>query len=181
VIRTERLELLPARPAHLRAALLGPEELAESLGAAVPATWPPEFLDTPALEFTLARLLEGPAHDGWWMYFVILPTGGRTLIGATGYKGPPTAEGTVEVGYGIVRDQRRQGFASESVRALLSRAFAVPAVRSVIAETLPHLTPSIGVLAKCGFQLVGAGSEPGVLRYALSREAYQAGRATVAP
>jgi RimJ/RimL family protein N-acetyltransferase len=115
------------------------------------------------------------------MYFVILPTGGRTLIGAAGYKGPPTAEGTVEVGYGIVRDQRRRGFASESVRALLSRAFAVPAVRSVIAETLPDLTPSIGVLAKCGFQAVGAGSEPGVLRYALSREAYQAGKATVAP
>lgn len=176
MIRTERLELLPAQPANLRAALLGSEELAESLGAAVPSTWPPEYLDAPALEYTLARLLEGSAHDGWWMYFVILPAGGRTLIGAVGYKGPPAADGTVEVGYGIVRNQRRQGFASESVRALLGRAFAVSAVRTVIAETLPELTPSIGVLSKCGFQLVGAGSEPGVIRFALSREAYETGR-----
>jgi RimJ/RimL family protein N-acetyltransferase len=181
VIRTERLELLPAQPVHLRAALLGSDELAESLGAAVPATWPPEFLDRPALEFTLARLLESPADDGWWMYFVILSTGGRTLVGTAGYKGPPSADGTVEVGYGIVRDQRRQGFASESVRALLSRAFALPAVRSVIAETLPELAPSIGVLGKCGFQLVGTGSEPGVIRFALSRAAYEAGRITIAP
>jgi RimJ/RimL family protein N-acetyltransferase len=42
----------------------------------------------------------------------------------------------------------------------------------VIAETLPELTPSIGVLGKCGFHLIGEGSEPGVIRFELTRAAY---------
>jgi hypothetical protein len=39
--------------------------------------------------------------------------------------------------------------------------------------------PDRTALRKCGFQLVGAGSEPGVIRFALSREAYETGRAGI--
>jgi [ribosomal protein S5]-alanine N-acetyltransferase len=173
MIATKRLELVPATVESARAALNGESALAACLGVAVPATWPPEFLDPPALEFTRARLAEGPQHAGWWLHFVVLARGGatgRTLIGSAGYKGPPSPDGTVEVGYGIVRDHQRQGYASEAVRGLLEHAFAFPAVQRVIAETLPELTPSIGVLRKCGFRLIGDGSEPGVIRFELRRD-----------
>ena len=40
----------------------------------------------------------------------------------------------------------------------------------MIAETLPGLMPSIGVLRKCGFRFIGDGSEPGVIRYELTRD-----------
>ena len=174
MIRTERLELIPATPDLLAAALDGPAALSEGLGARVPSSWPPEFLDPPALEFTRRRLAEAP-HDGaWWMYFIVLPAADdRVLIGSAGYKGPP-AEGTVEIGYGIVTDHQRQGYASEAVRGLVARAFRVPVVHRVIAETLPQLTPSIGVLQKCGFELTGEGSAPGVIRFELTRAAYRA-------
>jgi RimJ/RimL family protein N-acetyltransferase len=174
MIVTERLELIPATLELTRAALEGRTALAAGLGVFVPATWPPEFLDPPSLEFILARLAEGPAQAGWWLHFVLLTRGatGRTLIGSAGYKGPPSPDGTVEVGYGIVRDHQRQGYASETVRGLLARAFALPTVQRVIAETLPELTPSIGVLGKCGFRLIGDGSEPGVIRFELTRAEY---------
>jgi RimJ/RimL family protein N-acetyltransferase len=45
----------------------------------------------------------------------------------------------------------------------------------VTAETLPELTPSIGVLLKCGFRLEGEGSEPGVIRYQLTRDDFRGG------
>lgn len=178
MIATERLELVPATVALARAALDTSEALAARLDVVVPDTWPPEFLDPPALEFTLDRLAEGARQAGWWLHFVVLTRGarGRTLIGSAGYKGPPSPDGTVEVGYGIVRDHQRQGYASETVRALLEHAFAVPAVHRVIAETLPELTPSIGVLRKCGFRLVGDGSEPGVIRFEITRAAFATGR-----
>jgi RimJ/RimL family protein N-acetyltransferase/uncharacterized damage-inducible protein DinB len=170
MMRTERLELVPATPELLTAALATPVALSAALRARVPDTWPPEFLDAPALEFTRERLASDSAQAGWWMYFVVLPdAGSRVLIGAAGYKGPPTADGVVEVGYGIVSDHRRRGYASEVVRELVAHAFAGPGVRRVIAETLPELTPSIGVLRKCGFEPVGEGSEPGVIRYSLAR------------
>lgn len=176
MIVTERLELTPATPELARAALDGPAALEAALGASVPATWPPQFLDPPALQFMLDRLEEGPAQAGWWLHFIVLShdSAGRLLIGSAGYKGPPV-DGFVEVGYGIVRDQHRRGYASEAVRGLLRRAFAQSDIHTVIAETLPELIGSIGVLTKCGFHLVGEGSEPGVIRYELSRADHVAG------
>lgn len=170
VIVTQRLEVVPATPELTRAALDGPGALGAGLGASVPSTWPPEYLDRPSLEFTLDRLAESPGQAGWWLHFVVLTAAAeRTLIGSAGYKGPPAADGTVEVGYGIVSDHRRRGYASEVVRGLLARAFALPQVTRAIAETLPELAPSIGVLRKCGFRPAGEGSEPGVIRFELSR------------
>jgi len=170
--RSSRLELVAATPELTRAALAGPAKLGSSLGASVPSTWPPMYLDPPSLEYTLDRLAEGPEQAGWWLYFVVLigTEGNRTLVGSGGYKGPPSADGTVEVGYGIVSDHQRRGYASETVRGLLARAFALPLVHRACAETLPELAPSIGVLRKCGFRLVGEGSEPGVIRFELTRE-----------
>jgi ribosomal-protein-alanine N-acetyltransferase len=179
VIVTERLELVPATAELTQAALDGQAALAAALGASVPATWPPEFLDPRALDFTLERLREGPEQAGWWLHFVVLARGataGRLLIGSAGYKGPPSRNGVVEIGYGIVRDQQRRGYATEAVRGLLARAFAEPEIERVIAETLPELTPSIGVLAKCGFHLIGEGSEPGVIRFEFTRAEYLPGK-----
>jgi RimJ/RimL family protein N-acetyltransferase len=159
----------------LDAAIDGPEALARLLQVHVPPTWPPLFLDADALRYTARRLAETKDQHGWWMYFVFLTdTDEReNLIGTVGYKGPPTADGLVEVGYGIVSDQHRRGFATEATRALLTRAFAVPEVREVIAETLPELISSIGVMTKCGFEYAGAGSENGVIRYRLTRERWK--------
>jgi RimJ/RimL family protein N-acetyltransferase len=173
---TERLELVPATRQTILAALKGSEALGASLGVTVPATWPPLYLDSPSLEFVLRQMPNGAPRSAWWLYFIILRDTERpgTLIGSAGYKGAPSADGTVEVGYGIVSDRHRQGYASEAVRGLVSRAFIEPVVSRVIAETLPELAGSIGVLRKCGFRFLGAGSEPGVIRFELTRADYGA-------
>jgi [ribosomal protein S5]-alanine N-acetyltransferase len=181
VIVTERLRLVPATPALVRAALAGPQALAAALGTvvpgtAVPPTWPHQYLDRPALEFTLERVSGPQGSLGWWMHFVILVRGAGSpiLIGTAGYKGPVGTDGSVEVGYGIVSDHQRRGYASEAVRGLLAQAFAVPEVRRVIGETLPELVGSIGVMRTCGFHPVEGGSEPGVIRFAIDRAQYAA-------
>ena len=156
----------------VKAAISNPQQLGFLLQAEVPASWPPELLDTPALEWTV-RWMENPANDrDYGMYWMVLrraqseapDTHGRILVGAAGFKGPPR-DGTVEVGYGVVTEYQRRGYATETVNALLSHAFASPNIERVIAETLPGLAPSIGVLEKCGFRFIGDGSEPGVIRY----------------
>jgi RimJ/RimL family protein N-acetyltransferase len=182
VIVTERLRLIPATAPLLQAAIAGRDPLAKALRVTVPETWPPRFLDRQALEYVVDRLTETPAQAGWWMYFMLLPGNGAqgTLIGTAGYKGPVSSDGSVEVGYGIVSDHQRRGYATEAVRGLLAHAFAVPQVSRVIAETLPELLPSIGVLRKCGFTRTEGGSEPGVIRFALTREEYGARGGTLA-
>ncbi|MGH2359612.1 MAG: GNAT family N-acetyltransferase, partial [bacterium] len=135
-------------------------------------TWPPEFYDPPAIEFTIARLEKGPGQAGWWLwYFVRRAESGADpiLIGAGGYTGPPSHDGSVEIGYSILPDHQRQGYATEAVRGLLARAFTFPEVRSVKAETWPARLGSIAVLRKCGFRPAGLGSEPGTIRFELIR------------
>jgi RimJ/RimL family protein N-acetyltransferase len=175
-ILTARLELVPATPELTRAALDDVPALGAALRASVPSTWPPELLDAPPLRYTLERLAEGPEQAGWWLHFIVLTAGpnGRTLIGSAGYKGPPSEDGTVEIGYGIVSDQRRRGYASEAAAGLLDRAFAMPSVHRVIAETYPELVGSIGVLGRCGFHPIDGGSEPGVIRFEITRAEYTA-------
>jgi [ribosomal protein S5]-alanine N-acetyltransferase len=169
VLATDRLDLIPATVESTRAAISDVPQLGRLLNAAVPPSWPPDLLDRPALTFTLGKLRKGPGQAGWWLYFVVLRAGGRALIGTVGYKGPPSNDGTVEVGYGILPEYQRRGYASEAVRTLVATGFAVPQVHRIIAETLPSLTPSIGVLTKCGFSFIGEGSEHGVIRYELRR------------
>lgn len=168
---TRRLEYRPATPSTVRAALEGREALGRALGVAVAESWPPEYLDHPALAFTLQRLEEFPVEAGWWLGFLILrvPERPPVLIGSAGYKGPPTPDGTVEIGYGIVAEFHRQGYASEAAEGLIVQAFGLPEVRRIIAETLPELAGSIGVLRRCGFVRNGEGSEPGVIRFELQR------------
>jgi RimJ/RimL family protein N-acetyltransferase len=171
VIETARLALIPATARTTRAALMGRKALAQALELPVPESWPPDLLDDAALEYMRDKLDLGPEHAGWWLHFVVLRDGpgGGVVIGTAGYKGPPDpGDGSVEIGYSVVRDFQRRGYATETARALVSCAFEVPEVRRVIAETLPGLTPSIGVLRKCGFRFIGDGSEPGVIRYELT-------------
>jgi RimJ/RimL family protein N-acetyltransferase len=165
---TPRLQLITGTPETVASAIDDLAALGAHLDAAIPASWPPEHLDTDALSWTL-RWLSDPANDPRWGFYWVVLRDPRVLVGVAGYKGMPV-DGTVELGYGVASDYRRRGFATEATRALIAHAFTHPEVERVIAETLPDLAPSIGVLKKCGFTLIGEGSEPGVIRYELRRQ-----------
>jgi ribosomal-protein-alanine N-acetyltransferase len=178
VIHTARLDLIVAAKEQLRAELEGPSALAASLACEVPVSWPPEFYDADAVRYSLGWLLEHPSESEWGFYYFIerAPTGTRaTVVGAGGFKGPPDAEGVVELGYSIVTERRRRGYATEAVRGMLTFAFSSPRVTTVVGQTLTSLPASIGVLEKAGFAFVGAGDDPDappgeqVIRYAIGR------------
>lgn len=175
MIDTQRLELFPAHAEHLRADLAGRESLSRALSAHVPPSWPPEHYDSQAIEYTL-RMLEADGTPPEWClhYFIRRATSDsqRTLIGLGGYKGAPSADGTVELGYGVLPEFQRQGYGSEATLGMIRRAFEDHRVQRVIAHTLPGLVPSIGVLDKCGFTFIGEGTEEGAICYELKRADY---------
>lgn len=153
------------------------EALGGELSAEVPPSWPPELYDAEAARHLLEWVLDHPDQSGWGLYYVLhRPAGlGPSLIGAAGFKGAADAAGSVELGYGILPEYQRRGYATEAVQGLVAFAFASPQVRTVVGQTLPHLTPSIRVLEKAGFRYVGDGHDPHappgerVIRYELSR------------
>ena len=171
-ILTDRLELVPASRQLLHTAQEGDDALARALDAALPATWPPEFYGSQSLTYTLDRLAQDPRAEGWLLHWFLIREP-RTLIGYGGYKGAPGEDGTIEVGYAIVDEHQRKGYATEITAGLIEHARRQPGVRRVVAETMPDRTASIRVLEKLGFRLLGPAAEEGVVVYELRLDARQ--------
>jgi RimJ/RimL family protein N-acetyltransferase len=166
-IDTPRLVLIPARIEMLRSELSGRAKLPQLVDADVPSGWPPPLNDADSMQWTLDYLCANPAATGWVMWYFLLKNdaGRRTLVGNGGFRGFPASDGTCEVGYSVMPDHQRNGYATEAAGALVDWAFTHPYVTRVVAHTFPSLRPSIRVLEKCGFTLVGAGDEEGTLAY----------------
>ena len=178
IIETRRLDLIPASEEALRGELSGVAALAAAIRCEVPSSWPPDLYDADAVNYSLNWLLAHPSQAEWSFYYIVRrgsANGRPLLIGAGGFKGAADEHGVVEVGYSIVRDHQRLGYATEAVEAWHRFAFESPEVKMVIGQTLPALIASIGVLEKLGFRFAGAGSDPSVregeevIRYEMTR------------
>jgi [ribosomal protein S5]-alanine N-acetyltransferase len=166
-LKTSRLSMIATTAEHLRAELEEPNQLTHLLDAEVSSAWPPGEYDRPAMEFFLSCFeTGGEAVEGWYGWYAVCadaPNLPRKLVGVGGYFGPPDAEGTVEVGYSVLPEWQRRGYASEMVQALVAHAFTFLTVKQVRAHTHPDNPASIKVLLNSGFQETGA--EAGTLLF----------------
>lgn len=106
----------------------------------------------------VARMRRTPPNP-WTHGFTILDRLTNAPVGSCAFKGPPDADGVVEIAYGIDPDHRGRGYATEAARALVDYAREAGA-RVVRAHTLPENAASIRVLASCGFQRIGEVVDP---------------------
>lgn len=166
-IETPRLYLIPASEEVARAALTERSAVEQQLDAQVPTDWPtPDLCDL--LPFYADQLAADPAWFGWGVWLII-HAASRTLIGDIGFKGPPDASGTVEIGYSVLPAFQRQGYATEAARGLVSWACAQSQISRVIAECLADNQPSMRVLERLGMRRLP--SEGEMLKWELRREA----------
>ena len=161
-IRTERLVLMALTPELALMALKDTAGLGRIIGARVPETWP--GADFAGMLPNIARGSE-QASSGAEPTRLIVHAADETLIGETGFHGPPDGSGTVEVGYSIVPAYRGRGFATEATRALIRAALARPGIRRITAECLDDNAASLRVLEKLGMRRVGSAGS--TLRFAL--------------
>ena len=141
----------------LDAAITGGTELAAALGVAPPASWPPEHNGPEVFAWVRGLIEQHPDQPGWNTWFIV---GDGALCGTGGHKGPPDAEGSVEIGYSVIPSAQRRGFASAAVNLLVARAFRDGRVHNVRAETLPDGLASQAVLLRCGFVHAGTRLDP---------------------
>ncbi len=167
-IQSARLNLIAATTGLIEKDIAGRKCLGDALGIKVPESWPPDLYGPSAMRYALQQLGD-PTEQCWSFWYLASRDEPGELVGICGFKGRPDGFGSVEIGYSILEDFRRQGFATEAVASLVGWAFSHHNVKEVCAETFPYLTQSIRVLSKNGFQLTGAGSEAGVVRYAVKK------------
>jgi RimJ/RimL family protein N-acetyltransferase len=143
-IQTKSLKLVAQTREEVRAWLeqMQPHERAE-----VSAGW-------------LALLDGSGSIDPWIHGFVLVHRATGSVIGKCGFKGPPGADGMVEIAYGVAPEHQGKGYATEAAEALVNYAFGSGQVRVVRAHTLPEPNASTRVLTKCGFRRVGEVIDP---------------------
>lgn len=157
---TSGVRLVPATVDYLNLEEISGSALASALAVANPPSWPPEENGPEIREWFRRELRAAPENAEWYAWYVIgMVDGVETLAGTCGYKGPPNGDGMVEIGYSIVPELRRRGFAAAAVRLLCEQARR-RGVSIVLADTLPALVASQGVLIKTGFRRIGNVQDP---------------------
>lgn len=143
-IESERLKLVPQTREEVRVQIerLKPLERAE-----VSPAW--------------LALLEGSSPADPWIHgFVLVHRTDGNVIGGCAFKGPPGADGGVEIAYFVEPEHQGKGYATEAAAALMRYAFESGQVRVVRAHTRPAANASTRVLTKCGFRCVGEVTDP---------------------
>jgi ribosomal-protein-alanine N-acetyltransferase len=151
-----RLTLVDGNLELLTAAVAGGGALGALLHVSVADGWEgfPE-----AIPVLCASYAEHPEGHPWGSLFFVEPQA-RTLVGLGGFKGAPSSDGVVEIGYAIAPAFQGRGLATDAVAQMVRRAFAAAVVRAVDAHTLGHLNPSTRVLEKSGFRRIGEAHDP---------------------
>ena len=95
-----------------------------------------------------------------WSSFLAVDAGSRVVIGTCSFKGPPDADGAVEIAYFTLPVYEGRGYATAMAGLLTARAAAPPAARTVRAHTLPQPNASARILQKLGFVHLGRVVDP---------------------
>lgn len=109
------------------------------------------------LQFRIVDLDEDPAAQPWLGRAVIRtePDGTTRFVGTAGFHSPPDADGRIEVGYRVEPQYRRQGVASEVVRALFDWAAREHGVQRFRASVAPGNVASLAIISRLGFRQTG--------------------------
>jgi len=133
LIETQRLQLLTLLPEELRALIAVDTARARELtGVSFPPGWFADPGRAEGLPWHLRHLEAHETHRAWRVR-VVVERATQLAIGAITLKGPPNAEGDVEIGWGIDLAYRRQGFATEAANAVTQWASTHPGFRSLSA------------------------------------------------
>ena len=92
--------------------------------------------------------VESPTGFESWM---IIKKETSEIIGDLGFKGYNYKGQNIDIGYGIIKEERRKGFAEEAVKEIIKWAFSNENVKEITANCLIENVNSINLLTKFNF------------------------------
>ncbi len=149
-LQANRLRLIALDAENLRLMLDDPELLEGNLGLLQGhAAVADEVLD--ATQEMLDGVLRDPEHYLWYTNWMMALNHPGRVVGGLCFKGPPNANGEVEIGYGVDTEYQNRGLMTETLLVMCRWAFEQPGVAAILAETERANLASQRVLQKTGF------------------------------
>jgi len=144
---TSRLRLEPVTPEMADAARSGQSAFAHVIGADAPADWCAASLGLVARSISLSG--SGPAPTR----AIAIHRQEGVVIGDVRFEASPRAEREFEIGYGIAKSRRRQGYAVEAVNSVIDWLFEDAGAETILAGCDAKNVASIRTLRRLGFWL----------------------------
>ena len=153
VLHTSRLDLVLLEPERARGITEGVNLNGHRWASGYP-------LESSLLraELTLAAAAHDRPFGSFGTYQVVRRTDDH-VIGDVGFMGPPDATGAVHVGCAITEGERRQGYATEALTAVLEWARTQSGLTCVLADTTRANIASQRLLERAGMHKVGEDGE----------------------
>lgn len=133
-VNTSRLTLLPFTKLICEETMNKSTAILNSLGIRSCEGWPDlELLEAlPRIIINLEKVKEPSGFETW----MIIERKTNLIIGDVGFKGLPTKAGEIDLGYGIVANKRRKGFAHEAAAGIVKWAFDQKNIKVITASCL---------------------------------------------
>jgi RimJ/RimL family protein N-acetyltransferase len=144
---TPRLRLEPVTPALAEAARAGGAAFEEVIGAAAPEDWCAASLGLVARSFLATDGHTAPTRA------IAVHHAEGAIIGDVRFEPSQREPREFEIGYGVARSRRQQGYAVEAAGAVIDWLFEEAGAETVIAGCDSHNTPSVRTLRRLGFWL----------------------------
>lgn len=150
-IETDRLIITPLTFQQLQLYVQPGNSLEKHFGLAPHPRTIPEALKEALEELIIPQVGNAENNYLYNTLWTIIHKEQHTMIGDLCFKGPPNADGEIEVGYGTYPDFVQRGFMTEALGGLVNWALSQPMVFAVIAETTTDNIASHKTLERNGF------------------------------
>ncbi|UZJ64290.1 GNAT family N-acetyltransferase [Sphingobacterium sp. KU25419] len=149
-LSTERLTLIPYTIPICKHILNQEFDFLKKMDLRKGRGWPDDdVLETlPKIINNLSEIGAPTGFESW----MIIKNETSEIIGDIGFKGFNQKEQLIDIGYGIILGERRQGYAEEAAKALIGWAFEQGIVKEITAKCLTHNVSSIHLLQKLNFK-----------------------------
>ena len=149
-LETERLILIPYTIEICENILLKNHELLYNKGYKEGKSWPDEdVMDTiPRIIKNLSKNNYATGLESW----LIIKKETKEIIGDVGFKGYNFDSQNVDLGYGIISEERRKGYAEEASRELINWVLKLDYIKEITANCSTENFQSIHLLNKLAFQ-----------------------------
>lgn len=154
---TKRLRLLCVDADVLAALEAAPERFQSVYRARLDEAVRGQALEAVRQTLDLARRI--PREPTWGGYLII-DEDLASVVGIGGFRAGPQPDGAIEMAYCTFPPFEGRGYATATAGRLVELASSSPAVRCVIAHTLPERNASTRILEKNGLRFAGEVIDP---------------------
>lgn len=148
-LETERLILIPFTIEICKNLLIGDFNDLFKMGLKKGKSWPDsDVMETlPKIINNLSRVEHPTGFESW----MIIKNDTFEIIGDLGFKGFNYEEKNADIGYGIIKEERKKGYAEEATSKLIKWAFSKENVKEITARCLIDNVTSVKLLKKLNF------------------------------